>query len=311
MDPVEVRELRYFIAVAEELHFGRAAERLGIAQPPLSRAIQQVERRLGVTLLDRSSRMVRLTPAGETLLREGRTALAAMTRAGRLARRAGQPEPRLILAMKAAGDGGLLPDLLTAYRTRRADVDVDVHICGAGEQASLLRDGRADVAFMHSPQQDCAGLDTADLLVERQVAVLPRGHRLAGRDSLCMADLAGETMPTWPGTQVADAGGPPVRDAGQLAQLISWGRVVAVLPESVRDHLPRNLVCVPVPDAPTTTLMLAWPAGSRSPQLAAFVHAATTTARASITRTQPDAARLPPGRRPARAGPRRQRQLPF
>lgn len=116
-------------------------------------------------------------------------------------------------------------------------------------------------------------------------AVLPRRHRLAGRDSLRMADLSGEPMPTWPGTPVAHASGPQVRDAGQLAQLITWGRVVAVLPESVRGHLPRSRVCVPVPDAPTTTLTLARPAGSRSPELAAFVHAATTTARASITRT--------------------------
>jgi DNA-binding transcriptional LysR family regulator len=285
MDPVEVRELRYFVAVAEELHFGRAAERLGIAQPPLSRAIQQVERRLGVALFERSSRAVRLTPAGETLLHEGRAALAAMARAARRAQRAGKPEPRLILAMKAVGDGGLLPDLLTAYHAQCPNVRVDVNICSAGEQASLLRDGRADVAFMHSPQHDFGGLDTTDLLVEHQVAVLPRRHRLAGRDSLCMADLAGETMPTWPGTPAARASSQQVRDAGQLAQLITWGRVVAVLPESVRDHLPRNLVCISVPDAPTTTLMLAWPAGSRSPELAAFVHAATTTARASITTT--------------------------
>src|SRR5690606_5176461 len=80
------------------------------------------------------------------------------------------------------------------------------------------------------------------------------------------------------------------RDTGQLAQLITWGHVVALLPESVRAHLPRNLVCVPVPDAPTTTLMLAWPAGSRSPALAAFVHAAITVARRPIPGPQPNPA---------------------
>ena len=89
MDTLETRELRYFVAVAEELHFGRAAERLGMAQPPLSRAIQQLERRLGVCLLERNRRGVALTDAGEVLLHEGRATLDAATAAARRTRRAG------------------------------------------------------------------------------------------------------------------------------------------------------------------------------------------------------------------------------
>jgi DNA-binding transcriptional LysR family regulator len=85
---METRELRYFVAVAEELHFGRAAQRLGIAQPPLSRAIRQLERRLGVALLERTSRTVTLTEAGSVLLREGRAALDAVDAADRRTRRA-------------------------------------------------------------------------------------------------------------------------------------------------------------------------------------------------------------------------------
>ena len=167
---------------------------------PIAGQFHRPVRRLGVTLLKRTSRSVQLTPAGETLLHEGRTALAAMARAARSAQRAGEPEPRLVVAMKPIGDGGLLPDLLTTYRAQHTDVHVDVHLCEAGEQAALLRDGRADVAFMHSPQQDFAGLDTVDLLVEHQVLVLPRHHHLAGRDHLSMTDLSTETMPLWPGT---------------------------------------------------------------------------------------------------------------
>src|SRR3954451_24068524 len=98
---VETRELRYFVAVAEELHFGRAAERLGMAQPPLSRAIREMERQLGVTLMERTTRRAALTPAGEILLRDARTALDAITAAARRARHAGQPDPGLRLALKA------------------------------------------------------------------------------------------------------------------------------------------------------------------------------------------------------------------
>src|SRR6266545_7645628 len=100
-DRIETRELAYFVAVAEELHFGRAAQRLGIAQPPLSRAIQQLERRVGVALLERGSRGVALTPAGAVLLREGRRALDAVAAATRRAQRAGTSDPRLVLVTKA------------------------------------------------------------------------------------------------------------------------------------------------------------------------------------------------------------------
>ncbi|HUR08121.1 MAG TPA: LysR family transcriptional regulator, partial [Nonomuraea sp.] len=100
---METRELAYFAAVAEELHFGRAAGRLGIAQPPLSRAIQKLERRLGVTLFDRSGRRVALTPAGEVLAREAAKALDAVAAAEQRTRRAGLIEPRLVVALKPGG----------------------------------------------------------------------------------------------------------------------------------------------------------------------------------------------------------------
>ena len=113
---METRELAYFAAVAEELHFGRAAARLGIAQPPLSRAIQKLERRLGVTLFDRSGRRVALTPAGEVLAREAAKALDAVAAAEHRTRRAGRTEPRLVVVLKPGGDGALLPDILAAYQ---------------------------------------------------------------------------------------------------------------------------------------------------------------------------------------------------
>src|SRR4051812_34016377 len=121
---MDSRELRYFVAVAEELNFGRAATRLGMAQPPLSRTIQQLERRMGVTLLERTSRSVALTAAGEVLLREGRRALSALTAAERRARRA--DSPRLVLAMKPISDGGLLEEILANYAADPASIEVEV-----------------------------------------------------------------------------------------------------------------------------------------------------------------------------------------
>jgi DNA-binding transcriptional LysR family regulator len=279
MDPsrLQTRELAYFVTVAEELHFGRAAGRLGIAQPALSRAIALLERRIGVTLLDRDSRHVALTPAGEVFLTESRRALEAVEAAVRRTRRAARPGERLVVVMKPGGDGDLLPHVLAAYETDPDAVPVDIVLCSMHERAPMIRDGRADVGFLHSGT-DLTGLDTEELLAEDQVVVLPRRHHLAGRASVHLADLAGETMPHWPGRTDATPTGPPVRDAAQLMQLITLGRAVAVVPASVRGQLRDGLTCVPVIDAPPTALVLAWPQGRRGTALAAFVRTATTVA---------------------------------
>ncbi|GAA3143088.1 hypothetical protein GCM10017687_69880 [Streptomyces echinatus] len=113
---MESRPLRYFVAVAEELNFTRAAERLGISPPPLSRAIRQLEAEMGVALLERTTHNVALTPAGAVLLTEARIALDALQAAERRAQRAAAPEPKLILAVKADGDAGLLEPVLTCFR---------------------------------------------------------------------------------------------------------------------------------------------------------------------------------------------------
>jgi DNA-binding transcriptional LysR family regulator len=279
MEPVETRELRYFVAVAEELHFGRAAARLGIAQPPLSRAIRQLERRMGVVLIERTSRTIRLTQAGEVLLREARTALEAAAAAVRRAQRAGLADPRLVLVMKPGGDSGLLPGILADYESRPAAIGVEI-VFSIDERAAMLRDGRADVGLLHSPQNDLAGLDAEELMTERQVVVLPEHHRLARLPAVCLADLAGETTPRWPEAVENNGDGPFVRDAGQLMQLIALGRMVAVVPESARSLLHPGLTCRPVLDAPETTMVVAWPSGSTSRHVAAFVRAATTVAAA-------------------------------
>jgi DNA-binding transcriptional LysR family regulator len=280
---METRELRYFVAVAEELHFGRAAQRLGIAQPPLSRAIRQLERRLGVPLLERTSRAVTLTEAGAVLLREGQAALDAVEAAERRTRRAAPAangRPGLVLVTKAGAANELLAKLLDAYAAEPGAVAVDVILCGVGEQERHLRDGRADVALLHLPFDSTTGLDTEELSTEGQVALLPAGHPLTARSHLSMADvtaLPGLPLPRWPcrdGTY-PDGPGPQVRDTAQLLQMIALGRAAAVLPESVRSHLRDDVAAVPVLDAPTVTTVIAWPPHSRSRALAGLVLAAT------------------------------------
>lgn len=279
MSDLETRELRYFVAVAEELHFGRAAVRLGIAQPPLSRAIRQLEHRLGVDLLDRNRRGTALTGAGRVLLDEARAALDAVAAAERRTRRAGDPKRPLVLATKAGASHELLQRLLDAAASQPDAAPVDVLLCEVGEQAGLLRGGRADVALMHRPFDDLAGFDTEDLCVEGQVALLPAGHPLASRDQLTMADVSdvpGLPVARWPRLDGSypDGPGPEVRTQSQLAQLVALGRTLLVIPASSRAWQWPDHVAVPVVDAPTVTTVIAWPPNSRSLAIASLVRSA-------------------------------------
>jgi DNA-binding transcriptional LysR family regulator len=270
MAELETRELEYFVAVAEELHFRRAAERLSVSQPAVSKTIRQVEARLGVTLIDRSGRQVALTPAGETLLERGRQALAAVSAAARSARRTAGAGTPLRLVIKPGGDARLLPGILEAYAGA-----VDIVFSGTTDRADQLRDGRADVGLLYVPYDDVTGLSYEPLLCEGRVAVLPPGHPLGSRAELGEADLADETIPRW-ADRDDPGGGPEVADLPQLVQMISLGKTIAVLPRSLADLLPPGLTLVPVHDAPASVLAVAWSAHDRRPSVAAFVSAALT-----------------------------------
>ncbi|HEY2693933.1 MAG TPA: LysR family transcriptional regulator [Pseudonocardiaceae bacterium] len=280
---METRELRYFVAVAEELHFGRAAERLGMAQPPLSRAIAQLERRLGATLLERSSRAVVLTEAGSVLLDEGRAALDAIDAADRRTRRASRAAEGgagVVLVSKAGAAQEILAKLLDAYAAEPDAVAVEVVLSGVGEQERLLRDGRADVALLHQPFDSTVGFDFEALRTENQVLVLPSGHPLSTRTRLSMAeaaDIPGLPLPRWKTCDGSypDGPGPEVHDHTQLLQLVALGRTAVVLPESARAQLRDGLAVVPVIDAPQVTTVIAWPPHSRSRAVAGLVRVAS------------------------------------
>jgi LysR family transcriptional regulator, benzoate and cis,cis-muconate-responsive activator of ben and cat genes len=275
---METRELRYFIAVAEALHFGNAADRLQMAQPPLSRAIQKLERRLGVILFERSGRRVALTASGEVLLNEGRAALAAVQAAELRTQRAAARPSHIVLATKAGASNDLLMKLLDVYGASTSGAKVDVQLVGIGEPERMLRDGRADVAILLLPFDEIAGFEFVQLHTEGQVALLPRGHPLAKHKTLRTSDLEALPnlpLPRWPepdGTY-PDGSGPAVRDYVQLLQLIGLGRACAIVPESA-PRFGDDLAEVPVIDAEQVTTVIAWPPHSRSKSVAELVQVA-------------------------------------
>ncbi|WP_409462454.1 LysR family transcriptional regulator [Amycolatopsis sp. GA6-003] len=277
MAELETRELEYFLAVADELHFGRAAVRLSIAQPALSKAIQRIETRLGVQLFTRSSRHVELTAAGEALQEHGRHALNAVSAAARNARRAGERHLRLVL--KPGGDAGLLSGILAEYSRDPGAHQVDILFSGPADRSDFLLSGRADVGLLFVPFDDLTGLACETLHAEDRVAILPATHRLAQRPSVRLSDLDGETLPSWKGVPGVEGTGPKVADVVQLLQLVSLERMIGVLPRSLVDQVPPGVVCVPLKDAPPSQLVLAWNEQDRRPQVASFVNAALAAVR--------------------------------
>jgi DNA-binding transcriptional LysR family regulator len=182
---IELRQFRQFVAVAEELSFRRAAERLHMAQPPLTAAIRRIEEELGQVLIERSNRVERLTPAGEVFLIEARRAGQGLT--GSL---------RVTFVASAARD--LLPSILRAFRARHADVALELHEATTAQQVTALREDRADIGIVVVPLPEAAQLTVARLRREELLVALPRRHRLASRQVLRLADLASESWILFP-----------------------------------------------------------------------------------------------------------------
>ncbi|MFF3568797.1 LysR family transcriptional regulator [Nocardia jiangxiensis] len=274
MVELETRELEYFIAVADELHFGRAAVQLSIAQPALSKAIRRIESRLGVPLFVRSSRHVELTPAGESLREHGRHALNAVSAAVRNARHAGDAQTHLRLVLKPGGDAGLLSGILAEYSHQPDARRVDILFSGPVDRTDFLREDRADVGLLYAPFDDLDGLAHEILHTEDRVVIVPHRHRLADRASVRMSDLEGETLPCWKGLPGDEGTGPEVSDVVQMMHMISVGRMIAILPRSLVENTPPDLVCIPVSDAPPSHLVLARNEHDQRPSVMAFVAAA-------------------------------------
>jgi DNA-binding transcriptional LysR family regulator len=195
---VELRQLRYFVAVAEELHFRRAAERLHIAQASVSQQVRTLEDELGVQLLRRDRRTVALTPAGEALLTDARDLLAREHHAADRARAIGAGElGRLRLSLTRSLTGGLAGEIVAAYRKQHPGVVVELGVGNTSLHAEKLREGSLDVAFVRPPLLD-PDLEELALAREPLVCVLPSEHPLARRRRIRREDIREEPLVWWP-----------------------------------------------------------------------------------------------------------------
>lgn len=206
---MELRHIAGFVAVAEELHFGRAASRLHMAQPPLSQQIRQLERDLGVQLFERTTRAVRLTSAGQAMLEPAKAVLAHVETAARSAQAGGRGEVgRIVLGFAGAAMQNTLPRLTRAVRLRHPGIELVLRgQTYSGEALSLLAEGHLDLTFLRLPVRR-GGVSTRAIEREELVAALPSDHPLAQQQRVRLVDLVEEPFVSFPGL-----GGSAVREA--------------------------------------------------------------------------------------------------
>jgi DNA-binding transcriptional LysR family regulator len=283
---MELRHLRYFVAVAEERHFGRAAARLHIAQPPLSQQIRRFEAELGEPLLYRTTRSVELAPAGEVLLDRAREILAAVDAAIDDARRAARGEyGRLAVGFTGSSTYELLPALAAALRRELPGVVLDLR----GElltpaQVARLVDGTLDLGLLRPPVRE-RDLSLEVLRSEPLVAVLPESHPLADSEAVALERLEHEPFVTYPShfrsvlhDAVEDAcaahGFKPlaaheVAETATLVSFVAAGLGVSLVPASVRNMTVHGAVYRPLADDATRVeLAVAWRRADDRPVLA-------------------------------------------
>ncbi|UAL71627.1 LysR family transcriptional regulator [Streptomyces angustmyceticus] len=274
--------MRYFVAVAEELHFGRAAARLHMSQPPLSRAIKQLESETGAPLFARSPAGVTLTPVGAVLLDEAR---ALLDQAERLRVRVSAAAGASSLTIGILGDGTDPGNTRLAAAFRRTHPGVDIHIRDTDltDPTCGLRAGLVDVALTRAPFDDTA-LTVRELRADPVGAVLRADDPLARRDHLNLADLADRrwfqfpegTDPIWQSywNGGTPREGPVVRVVQECLQAVLWNSTVGLAP--LGHDLPEPLTTVPLTDMPPSRVVAAWKADDTNPLIRSFTKIART-----------------------------------
>jgi len=282
---MELRHLRYFITVAEELHFGRAAQRLNIAQPPLSQQIRQLEEELGVVLFHRTKRSVQLTDAGQVFLEEAKQVLIQAAQAVQAAQRASRGEiGQLVVSFVSSAAYNVLPKILQAFRARFPEVNLALHELTTDKQLQGLRDGWIDVGFLRPPIEDDT-LSLATIFKESLVVALPEIHPLSRQPQVPLKALINEFFILFPrplGPKLYDqivglcqqAGFSPnvVQEAIQMQTIVSLVAAeigIAWVPASVQNLQRRGVIYKAIQEAtPKAEIAVIW----RSNDLSSVLH---------------------------------------
>lgn len=285
---IELRHLRYFIAVAEELHFGRAAERLHMAQPPLSQQIKQLEDQLGFQLFYRTKRSVQLTEAGQAFLQESRKLFDQLGQAIEIGRQVSRGEKgQLVIGFISSAAYNVLPATLRSFRSQVPDVRLELHELPTNEQLEGLRDGKIDVGFLRPPVEDKA-LNLITVVREPMVVALPENHPFAGQAQIVASSLANEDFILFPRLQspraydqiislCQQAGFSPnvVQEALQMqtiVSLVAGGIGVAIVPVSLQNMQRMGVVYKPLEGpAPCVEVAVAWRRDDTLPTVRQFL----------------------------------------
>jgi len=287
---MELRHLRYFIAVAEELHFGRAAARLCIAQPPLSQQIQQLEREIGFTLFSRSSRRVELTPAGRVYLEEVRSSMGSLEKAVLNGRRVARGEVgRLAVGFVGTATFSLLPDVLRRFRNLYPEVELTLRELVSARQVQALRERRIQVGFARPAILDTPDIVCETVATESFVAALPESHRLAQANLIPLAALAEDEFVLFPRSPkpsygdllfkiCEEAGFHPnvTQETAEIQtaiSLVAGGMGVTLVPSSASNVVRHGVVFVElIEPAPESDLTVVYRIDDDSPTLKTFLN---------------------------------------
>lgn len=282
---LDLRLVRYFVAVAEQGHFGRAAEALHLTQPSLSRQVRRLEQQVGARLLDRTPKGTLLTEAGSAFLPQARALLRSAAAAAASARAAAEPS-RLTIGYTS---GLIITTAVRELRRLHPDADVRTMHLEWNEPRSALLDHRVDVTVNRLPMRT-EGLHVTVLYDERRMVVVPLDHRLAGKESVTLDDIADEPMPRLPdpdwnafwridprpdGRPAPD--GPLVQAVEDKLELIAAGEAVALVAEGFRGTtFHPGITAIPLEDVEPSNVVLATRAGERNRLVAAFAKLART-----------------------------------